>query len=132
MRGLQGWIAVAATACVVGCANGSNGLTSPSQVAVGSTESVPSSCAVPGVPGSLSALVSGKGVSVTWSPVGDAVDYVLLVGRTPSSSDTLLTNTPDPSHWMDEVASGTHYVRVHAHNWCGTSQASTPVAFHVN
>ena len=125
------WIAVVAAACVVGCANGNNGLTGPSPLAV-ATPSVPSSCAVPGAPGSLSADVTGSIVTLSWSAVGDATDYVVLVGRTPASTETVLTNTPDTFHLMAGLATGTHFARVHAHNWCGTSEASDPISFTVN
>ena len=34
-------------------------------------------------------------------------------------------------HWIESIAPGTHFARVHAHNWCGTSEASAAVAFSV-
>jgi len=130
-RAVKMWIAVAAAACVAGCANGGSGLTSPSPLAV-ATPSVPSSCAVPGSPDNLSAEVSGTTVSLSWSAVGDASDYVVLVGRTPSSSETQLTNTSDAHHTIDDLPRGTHYARVHAHNWCGTSASSEPISFRID
>src|SRR4029078_6958893 len=108
-------IAVATVTCVAGCANGGSGLTSPSPLAI-ATPSVPSSCAVPGTPDNLSADVTGTTVSLSWSAVGGASDYVVLVGWTPSSSETELTNTPDAHHTIDDLPRGTHYARVHAHN----------------
>ena len=83
MRAVKMWIAVAGAACVAGCANGSSRLTSPSPLAV-ATPSVPSSCAVPGAPDNLSADMTGNTVNLSWSAVGDASDYVVLVGGTPS------------------------------------------------
>jgi len=130
MRAVKMWIAVAATACVAGCANGSSGLTSPSPLAV-ATPSVPSSCAVPGAPDNLSADVSGTTVSLSWSTVGDASDYVVLVGWTPTSSETVFTNASGPHHAIDDLPRGTHFARVHAHNWCGTSASSEPITFTV-
>jgi hypothetical protein len=130
MRAVTIWIAVAAAACVAGCANGSSGLTSPSPLAV-ATPSVPSSCAIPGAPDNLSADVTGSSVSLSWSAVGDASDYVVLVGWTPASADTVLTNTADTRHAIADLAPGTHFARVRAHNWCGTSEASQPVSFTV-
>jgi hypothetical protein len=124
------WIAVAAAACVAGCANGHSGLTSPSPLAV-TTPTVPSSCAVPGAPSNLSADVSGSSVSLSWSSVEEASDYVVLVGWTPLTSETVLTNTLVSHHSIDQLPSGTHYARVHAHNWCGTSDASEPITFTV-
>ena len=130
MRAVKIRIAVAAAACVAGCANGSTGLTSPSPLAV-ATSSVPSSCAVPGVPDHLSADVTGTTVSLSWSAVGDASDYVVLVGWTPGSSETVLTSTSEAHHSIDDLPQGTHFARVHAHNWCGTSDSSGPISFRV-
>jgi hypothetical protein len=123
-------IAVAAVVCAAGCANNGGSLTSPSPLAV-ATPSAPSSCAVPGAPNNLTADVTGNSVSLAWSSVGDAADYVVLVGWTPSSSETVLTNTLEARHSLANLASGTHYARVHAHNWCGTSDASDPISFTV-
>jgi hypothetical protein len=130
MRAVKMWIAVAAAACVAGCANGTSELTSPSPLAV-ATSSVPSSCAVPGPPDNLSADVTGNTVTLSWSAVGDASDYVVLVGWTPGSSETALTNTSEAHHSIDDLPRGTHVARVHAHNWCGTSEPSEPVTFRV-
>ena len=121
---------VAALICAAGCADGGGQLTSPSPVAVVSPP-VPSSCAVPGVPDNLSAEVTGASVSLSWSAVSDATDYVVLVGGTPVSSETVLTNTSEAHHWIESIPMGTHFARVHAHNWCGTSEASQAVTFSV-
>ena len=130
MRAVKMWIAVAGAACAAGCANGSTGLTSPSPLAV-ATPSVPSSCAVPGAPDNLSADMTGNTVNLSWSAVGDASDYVVLVGWAPASSETVLTNTLDLHHSIDDLPRGTHFAQVHAHNWCGTSAPSEPVTFTV-
>jgi hypothetical protein len=130
MRAVKMWIAVAAAACVAGCANGGSGLTGPSPVAL-ATPSVPSSCAVPGAPHNLSADVTATTVSLSWSAVGDASDYVVLVGWSPASSESALTNTLELHHSIDDLPRGTHFARVHAHNWCGTSAPSEPVTFTV-
>jgi len=131
MRAVKMWIAVAAAACVAGCANGSSSLTSPSPLAV-ATPSVPSSCSVPEAPDNLSADMTGNTVNLAWSAVGDASDYVVLVGRTPGSSETALTNTSETHHSIDDLPRGTHFARVHAHNWCGTSESSEPISFRVD
>jgi hypothetical protein len=127
---MKSWIAVTAAALVAGCANGNNALTNPSPLAV-ATPSAPSSCAVPDVPGSLSADVTGTRVTLSWSAVSDAADYVVLVGRTPVSSETLLTNTPEAQYSINAVPPGMHFARVHAHNWCGTSDSSEAISFTV-
>ena len=131
MRAVKMWIAVAAAACVAGCANGSSSLTSPSPLAV-ATPSVPSSCAVPGAPDNLSADMTGNTVNLAWSAVGDASDYVVLVGWTPGSAETALTNTSETHHSIDDLPRGTHFARVYAHNWCGTSESSEPISFRVD
>ena len=131
MRAVKMWIAVVGATCVAGCANGSSSLTSPSPLAV-ATPSVPSSCAVPGAPDNLSADMTGNTVNLSWSAVGDASDYVVLVGRTPGSSETALTNTSETHHSIDDLPRGTHFARVHAHNWCGTSESSEPISFRVD
>ena len=130
MRVLRMWIGIAALVSVAGCANGGSELTSPSPLAV-ATPTVPSSCTVPGAPGNLSADVSGASVNLSWSTVGEAADYVVLVGWTPASSETLLTNTAEAHHWIESLPVGTHFARVHAHNWCGTSAPSDPITFTV-
>jgi hypothetical protein len=121
-----------AAVCVAGCADGSGLLSSPSGPLAVTTPTVPSSCAVPAAPGNLTATITGAAVSLAWLQVGDATDYVVLVGSTPSSSDTALTNTTEASHTLESVGSGTHFARVHAHNWCGTGEASDPVAFTIS
>jgi hypothetical protein len=130
MRAVTLSIAVTVAACATGCANSNSGLTAPSPVAV-VTPSAPSSCAIPGVPSHLSADVEGDRVNLTWSSVDDASDYVVRVGWTPMSSETVLTNTSDSHQTLDDLPSGTHYARVNAHNWCGTSDASEPITFTV-
>jgi hypothetical protein len=124
------WIAIAAAACVTGCANGSSGLSSPSPLAV-ATPSLPSSCAVPGAPHSLFAEVIGGSVSLSWSPVSAATDYIVVLSGTSSSAETLLINASGAHHSIDAFPPGTHLARVHAHNWCGSSEASEPVEFTV-
>lgn len=128
MRALKMSIGIAALVSAAGCANGGGGLTSPSPVTV-ATPTVPSSCTVPDVPANLSADVDGASVSLEWSSVGDAADYVVAIGWSPSSAETLLTNTTDAHHWIETLPVGTHFARVHAHNWCGTSPASEAVSF---
>jgi hypothetical protein len=124
------WIGVAATVWMAGCANGVSELTTPTPLAV-AAPSVPSSCAVPGAPSDLSADVAGSSVSLSWSSVDQASDYVVIVGWTPMSSESVLTNTSESHHAIAALPSGTHYARVHAHNWCGTSDPSDPITFTV-
>jgi hypothetical protein len=121
-------IGIAVLVSTAGCADSGGGLTSPSPVAV-ATPTVPSSCTVPEVPANLSADVDGASVNLEWSTVGDAADYVVAIGWSPSSAETLLTNTTDAHHWIETLPAGMHFARVHAHNWCGTSASSEAVRF---
>jgi hypothetical protein len=85
---------------------------------------------VPGVPTGVSATVTGNSVSLSWSAVVDAADYVVTIGQTPHSfDDTLMTGTLQLSYALEDMTAGTHFARVHAHNWCGSSEASEPVEF---
>jgi hypothetical protein len=93
------------------------------------TPTIPANCAVPATPAGMSADVSGTSVNLSWSAVGDATDYVVLVGRTPLSSESVLTNTSESHHWIERVDAGTHFARVLSHNWCGTSESSEPISF---
>jgi hypothetical protein len=129
-----GFAALAAV-WVAGCADGGSTLLSPtgpsSPLAV-ATPTSPSSCAVPSVPSGLSVSVTAGAVSLTWSPVSEASDYVVLIGNTPSSADVLLTNTTDSTQTLESMEPGSHFARVHAHNWCGTSESSDPVEFTIS
>jgi hypothetical protein len=80
----------------------------------------------------VAADVTGNTVNLSWSQVGDASDYVVLIGWSPSSFETLMTNTADARHSIADLPSGTHFARVHAHNWCGTSAPSEPISFAVD
>jgi hypothetical protein len=130
MRVLRVLIGIAVVLSAAGCANGGGGLTSPSPLAV-SGPTVPSSCAVPDAPANLTAEVSGASVNLSWSTVGEAADYVVAVGWSAASAETLLTNTPESHHWIEGLTPGTRFARVHAHNWCGTSAPSDPITFTV-
>lgn len=122
------WIAAAAIVTAIGCADGGERLTGPTPIPV-VTPPVSANCTLPAVPGDMAADVSGTSVNLSWSAVGDATDYVVIVGRTPLSSESVLTNTSESHHWIERVDAGTHFARVLSHNWCGTSASSDPVSF---
>jgi hypothetical protein len=131
------WMTAAAAVLattLTGCADSGALLSSPTAPSVAgvTTPTVPSTCTVPSAPDDLSAAVTGAAVSLAWSPVDAALDYVLLIGRTPSASDILLTNTSESHHNLEQMEPGTLFARVHAHNWCGTSEASKPITFTVH
>lgn len=131
MRGLNLWMAAAAAACITGCANGGDGVTSPTPLAF-ATPTVPSSCAVPGTPGNLTAAVTGSSVSLSWSTVPDARDYVVIVGASPTDAGMQMTSSVEPRLTFENMEPGTHYARVHAHNWCGSGEASESIAFTID
>lgn len=127
-RDMRLWIAAAAIVTAIGCADGSERITAPTPVPA-ATPTVQESCTLPAVPGDVAADVSGTSVNLSWSAVGGATDYVVIVGWTPLSSESVLTNTSESHHWIERVDAGTHFARVLAHNWCGTSASSDPVSF---
>jgi hypothetical protein len=66
-----------------------------------------------------------------WSASNGATQYEVMVGTTPSSSNTLLTNTGQNSYAFT-APTGTHYARVQAKNACGGSAASNEITFFVS
>ena len=74
------WIAVGGAACAAGCANGedwfADSVTACRRHAVSAFELRSAQRA----PDDLSVDVTGNTVSLSWSRVRDAVDYVVLVG----------------------------------------------------
>ena len=65
------------------------------------------------VPANLAASTAGSVVTLQWSAVSGATEYMVLVGSTPSSSDQLSTNTTNNSYtWT--ARPGQQYARVQA------------------
>ena len=93
--------------------------------------SQPQPSCTPAAPGNLTvASIQGTVVSLTWSGVNGATEYLILVGSGPSSSDELSTNTTQTNYtWTSK--SGRHYARVQAKYSCGTSGSSNEVEFTV-
>jgi hypothetical protein len=88
----------------------------------------------PGTPTGLSASVSGSLVTLNWSAgSGSAADnYIIEVGYS-SGATTFVLNTPNAATSLQGSAPpGTYYVRVRAHNGCGTSNTSNQVVVTVN
>jgi hypothetical protein len=110
------------------CGGGSDDLGGPS----GSTGANPSqtgSCTLPSRPTNLTAAALGTGATLTWSPSNGATEYLVLVGTSPSSSDTLLTNTTQTQYSWTGIRPGRHYARVQGKNACGTSASSNEAEF---
>ena len=92
-----------------------------------------SSCtAAPAAPSNLRvAAQNGSQITLEWSAVSNATQYEIMVGRTPSSSDVLFTNT-NTNHYTWTAATGTQYARVGAKNACGNSPSSNEVILTVS
>jgi predicted phage tail protein len=123
-------VIVGAAMLVVGCGGGAFP-TAPSPLAA-TSPTVPSTCVVPTTPGNLAAAVDSPSVNLTWSAVGGASDYVVLVGTSETNSDTVVTSAVNPQHTIAQLPAGTYFARVHAHNWCGTSDPSTVTSFTIS
>jgi hypothetical protein len=128
-------IAAAVTMACGGSESGgaSSSPTGPSS-SPGSTPPPQQSCSPPSAPANLSvASIAGTSVTLTWSPVSSATEYLILVGTTPSSSNTLLTNATNTRYtWT--VSPGTYFARIQAKNLCSptnTSGSSNEVSFTV-
>jgi hypothetical protein len=99
---------------------------------VGSSPTAPSQPTAPSsglsAPGNLTVAVSGTSVTLTWSGVNGAAEYVVLVGNVQGNSNVLSTNTTHTNYtWT--VGSGTYYARVQAKNGNVTSGSSNEVSF---
>jgi Fibronectin type III domain. len=129
------FIAIAA-AVTIGCGSENEGASSPTGPSSPTSSSNPppqSSCtAPPAAPSNLRvATQNGSQITLEWSASSGATQYEVIVGTTPSSSNTLLTNTGQNSYTFT-APTGTHYARVQAKNACGSSAASNEITFFVS
>jgi ABC-type glycerol-3-phosphate transport system substrate-binding protein len=133
IRGSLCTAALAAAIAAAGC-SGSNGAATPTSPSVstsggGSTSPQPS-CTAPAPPTNLQlAFVQGTTVSFTWSGVGGATEYLVLIGVTSGNSEELFTNTTQTNYTYGGARPGKHYARVQSKNACGTSGSSNQVEF---
>ena len=74
----------------------------------------------------------GTTVSLSWSAVSGATEYLVLVGSTSGNSDELFTNTSQTVYTYGGVKTGHHFARVQAKNACGTSGSSNSVDYAVS
>ena len=130
------FIAIAAVV-VIGCggneSEGSSSPTGPSSPSGSSNPPPQSSCtSPPAAPTNLRvAAQNGSLITLEWNAVSNATQYDVLVGTTPSSSNTLSTNTSQTNYtWT--APTGTHYARVQAKNACGNGTSSNEVSFTVS
>lgn len=114
------------------CGEGDGTSSSPTgPTATGGSQTPGPGCTPPGAPANLAVSVTGTSVVLTWSAATGAMDYMILVGTTPSSSNTLSTNTSQTTYPWSGVSPGTYYVRIQSRNACGTSGSSNEVSFRV-
>ena len=117
----------------IGCGGSPDGdggsPTGPTGDGGGGTGSGGSGCTRPAAPGNFVATVSLNSVVFTWAGVGNAIDYSLLIGNTPSTSNVMSTNTSQTTYNWNGVNSGTYYARVEARNMCGSGASSSEVVF---
>ncbi len=88
-------------------------------------------CAVPEAPTNVQATTVSNTATLTWTGVSNATQYVVLVGTTSGSSNTLLTNTSQTHYSWSGVKEGVYYARIEAQNSCGGGRASAEVTFTV-
>jgi hypothetical protein len=129
-------IVVLAAALTTGCGGDEGGGASPTGPSSTTSTTVSSqpqpqpSCTLT-APGNLTvASVQGTVVTLTWSAVSGATEYLILVGSGPSSSNDLSTNTTQTNYTWTEK-NGKHYARVQARFACGYSGSSNEVEFTV-
>ena len=128
-------VAALAAAVAAGCSSSEGGAapTAPSAAtSSGGTAPPQANCTMPAAPANLHVdSVQGSTVSLSWSAVSGATEYLVLVGSTSGSSDELFTNTSQAAYTTGGVKVGHHYARVQAKNACGTSGSSNQVDFTV-
>lgn len=97
--------------------------------AVGSSDCLMFALATPpGAPRGLSAQVTGRRVTLTWSVTPGAVEYELEAGTAPGLANLVRSRIgATPSFVADPVPAGAYYVRVRAVNERGVGPASREV-----
>ncbi len=75
-----------------------------------------------------SQIVSGRGVTLSWTPAYDALHYDIEAGSAPGLNDVAVSQGhTSTSFVVDKVPSGHYFVRVRAINWVGRSLPSNEV-----
>ena len=124
-------LAAVLTAACGGAESVGSSPTGPSPTAPGSPSQPQPNGSAPSAPGNLTvASVTGTVVTLSWSAASGAAEYLILVGTSPSSSNTLSTNTTQTTYtWT--VSPGTYYARVQAKIGTATSGSSNEVSFFI-
>src|SRR5688572_20578101 len=130
-----GVLSVVLAAAVTGACGGSDDASS-SPTGPSSTTTTSSSQPTPQpqpscVPANLAlvSIVSSR-VTLQWSSVSGATEYLVLVGSTPSSSDLLSTNTSNPNYsWT--ARPGRQFARVQAKCGGAFGRSSNEIEFTV-
>jgi hypothetical protein len=126
------WIAVLAAAVAAACSGGDGGATPTSPSASTSSGATPpqANCTMPSAPANLHVdSLQGTTVSLAWSAVSGATEYIVLIGSTSGSSNELSTNTSQTNYSYGGAKPGVHYARVQAKNACGSSGSSNTVEY---
>jgi len=104
------------------------GASGPSNEITGSVQCT----AAPPAPGGLSGSVNGNSVSLSWNASSGgcvATSYVVEAGSSPGGQNFANTDVGGAtSYAVGNVAAGTYYVRVHAHNAYGDSGPSNEIS----
>jgi hypothetical protein len=125
---------VLAAAVTIACGGGDSAgssPTSPSSTTPGQSTSQPTNPSTLNAPTNLTVAANGGVVTLSWTGVSGANEYLVLVGTTSGNSDKLFTNTTKTDYtWT--VGSGRYYARVQAKNGNVTSGSSNEVTFAID
>jgi uncharacterized protein YkwD len=85
-------------------------------------------CAATAAPAAVNATVSGRTVSLVWSPSAGASAYLLEAGSAPSAADLFRGDMGNVTSVTASLNPGTYFVRVRAIGPCGPSGSVSPEA----
>lgn len=81
----------------------------------------------PGAPRALSAAVTGRAITLSWTNVGDATAFVLEAGLAPGGRDVTIPIGAHAPVTIPNAPPGTYYLRVRGTNAFGVSRPSSEV-----
>ncbi len=79
---------------------------------------VPSGCALPTAPGTLSVSVTGRSVALAWGVAGSAASYLLEAGSAPGLANVLASDVGSARATGGPVPPGTYFVRIRGRSRC--------------